>query len=52
MERNQNDFTLDLLHNVNRRENHAWNVGYAESSRVNQGYIDTIVTSIDSQYAK
>ena len=40
-----------LVHNINRRENHAWNVDYTESSQVSQEYINKIVTAIDSHYA-
>ena len=40
-----------LVHDINRNTNHAWNVDYAESSKVSQEYIDKIITAIDSHYA-
>jgi hypothetical protein len=47
----KNHIQFILVHNINRRENHAWNVGDVESSQVSQQYIDKIVTAIDSHYA-
>jgi len=47
----KNHIQFILVHNISRRENHAWNVADAESSQVSQQYIDKIVTAIDSHYA-
>ena len=38
-----------LVHDEN--SNHAWNVDYAESSKVSQVYVDKIVAAIESHYA-
>ena len=40
-----------LVHDIDRRESHAWSVNYAESPKVSQQYIDKIITAIDSHYA-
>jgi hypothetical protein len=47
----KNHIQFILVHNISRRENHAWNVANAESSQVSQQYIDKIVAAIDSHYA-
>ena len=39
-----------LVHDINKSKGHAWNVDYAESSKVSQEYIDKIVTAIDGHY--
>ena len=47
----KNHIQFILVHNISRRENHAWNVNDAESSNVSQQYIDKVVRAIDSYYA-
>ena len=40
-----------LVHDRDRSINHAWNVDYAEASKVSQAYINKIVKAIDSHYS-
>lgn len=39
-----------LVHNRNRRENHAWCVDESESLEVTQEYINKIIKAIDAHY--
>ena len=39
-----------LVHDVDKNINHAWNVDYAEASKVSQEYINKIVAAINSHH--